>query len=183
MNAQKLEQVQKVFANDRFATENGVVIDEVDDGYAKCSLEIQPHHLNAGGTVMGGAIFTLADFAFAVASNWNKPLNVSTTSQITFLGTAKGARLVAEARKVKEGRSTCYYLVDVSDDLGNPVAHVTASGFVKSDPAGSGYAHCRKRIMRIYILFIIPHYGAERPDIPHQNCPALSIAMLMPYSF
>ena len=85
MNAQKLEQVQKVFANDRFATENGVVIDEVDDGYAKCSLEIQPHHLNAGGTVMGGAIFTLADFAFAVASNWNKPLNVSTTSQITFL--------------------------------------------------------------------------------------------------
>lgn len=81
---------------------------------------------------MGGAIFTLADFAFAVASNWNKPLNVSTTSQITFLGTAKGARLVAEARKVKEGRSTCYYLVDVSDDLGNPVAHVTASGFVKS---------------------------------------------------
>ena len=123
MNAQKLEQVQKVFANDRFATENGVVIDEVDDGYAKCSLEIQPHHLNAGGTVMGGAIFTLADFAFAVASNWNKPLNVSTTSQITFLGTAKGARLVAEARKVKEGRSTCYYLVDVSDDLGNPVAH------------------------------------------------------------
>ena len=101
MNAQKLEQVQKVFANDRFATENGVVIDEVDDGYAKCSLEIQPHHLNAGGTVMGGAIFTLADFAFAVASNWNKPLNVSTTSQITFLGTAKGARLVAEARKVK----------------------------------------------------------------------------------
>ena len=95
-------------------------------------LEIQPHHLNAGGTVMGGAIFTLADFAFAVASNWNKPLNVSTTSQITFLGTAKGARQVAEARKVKEGRSTCYYLVDVSDDLGNPVAHVTASGFVKS---------------------------------------------------
>ena len=107
MNAQKLEQIQKVFANDRFATENGVVIDEVDDGYAKCSLEIQPHHLNAGGTVMGGAIFTLADFTFAVASNWNKPLNVSTTSQITYLGTAKGARLVAEA-------------------------HVTASGFIKS---------------------------------------------------
>ena len=68
MNAQKLEQVQKVFANDRFATENGVVIDEVDDGYAKCSLEIQPHHLNAANTVLGGAIFTLADFAFAVAT-------------------------------------------------------------------------------------------------------------------
>ena len=45
-----------------------VEIEEVDDGYAKCSLEIQPHHLNAANTVMGGAIFTLADFAFAVAT-------------------------------------------------------------------------------------------------------------------
>ena len=94
-------------------------------------LEIQPHHLNAAGTVMGGAIFTLADFAFAVASNWNKPLHVSTTSQITYLGVARGARLIAEARKVKEGRNTCYYLVEVKDDLGNEVAHVTASGISK----------------------------------------------------
>lgn len=131
MDAQKMKQIQEVFANDRFATENGVVIDDVNEGYAKCSLEIQPHHLNAGKTVMGGAIFTLADFTFAVASNWNKPLHVSTTSQITYLGTAKGTRLVAEAHKVKEGKSTCYYLVDVADDLGNAVAHVTASGFSK----------------------------------------------------
>ena len=63
MDAQKLEQIQKVFANDRFATDNGAVIEQVDEGYAKCWLEIQPHHLNAAGTVMGGAIFTLADFA------------------------------------------------------------------------------------------------------------------------
>lgn len=131
MNPQELEQIRKIFANDRFATDNGAVIDEVDDGYAKCSLEIQPNHLNAMGTVMGGAIFTLADFAFAVASNWNKLLNVSTTSQITYLGAAKGKRLIAEAHKVKEGRSTCYYLVDVTDELGNMVAHVTSSGFSK----------------------------------------------------
>ena len=49
MDAQKLEQIQKVFANDRFATDNGAVIEQVDEGYAKCWLEIQPHHLNAAG--------------------------------------------------------------------------------------------------------------------------------------
>ena len=54
MDAQKLEQIQKVFANDRFATDNGAVIEQVDEGYAKCWLEIQPHHLNAAGTVMEG---------------------------------------------------------------------------------------------------------------------------------
>lgn len=132
MDLQELERVRNVFANDRFATENGAVIEEVDEGYAKCSLEIQPNHLNAAGTVMGGAIFTLADFAFAVASNWNKPLNVSLTSQITYLGAPKGTHLIAEARKVKEGRSTCYYLVDVNDNLGRAVAHVATSGFTKN---------------------------------------------------
>lgn len=83
-----------------------------------------------GGHGHGGAIFTLADFAFAVASNWNKPLHVSTTSQITYLGVARGTRLIAEARKVKEAQHL-YYLVEVKDDLGNEVAHVTASGFSK----------------------------------------------------
>lgn len=131
MDTDILNQVRQRFANDRFATENGAAIQELAEGYAKCSLDIQPRHLNAAGTVMGGAIFTLADFAFAVASNWNKPLHVSTTAQITYLGVAKGARLIAEAKKVKEGRSTCYYVVEVTDDLGNLVAHVTSSGFSK----------------------------------------------------
>lgn len=131
MDTDTLNQVRQRFANDRFATENGAIIQELAEGYAKCSLDIQPCHLNAAGTVMGGAIFTLADFAFAVASNWNKPLHVSTTAQITYLGVAKGARLIAEAKKVKEGRSTCYYVVEVTDDLRNLVAHVTSSGFSK----------------------------------------------------
>lgn len=126
-----LEPIIERFQKDRFATENGAVIDEVGDGYAVCSLEIQPRHLNAVGTVMGGAVFTLADFAFAVASNWNKGIHVSLSSQITYLGVAKGTRLIAKAQVMKEGRSTCYYTVEVTDELGNAVAHVTANGFVK----------------------------------------------------
>lgn len=78
---------------------------------------------------MGGAIFTLADFTFAVASNWNKGLYVSLTAQITYLGKTKGNKLIAEAKVMKEGRTTCYYLVEINDDLGNQVAHVTMSGF------------------------------------------------------
>ena len=31
------EEIVQLFQNDRFATENGAVIDEVDDHYAKCS--------------------------------------------------------------------------------------------------------------------------------------------------
>lgn len=60
------EKTVKLFENDRFATENGAVIEEVEEHYAKCSLKLGSHHRNAMGAVMGGVYFTLADFAFAV---------------------------------------------------------------------------------------------------------------------
>ena len=124
-----LEKVRKRFENDRFATDNGAVIEAVGEGYARCVMSLDEHHYNAVGSVMGGAIFTLADFAFAVASNWNKKPCVSLTAQITYLGRAKGKKLIAEAEKVKEGMTTCYYLIEVADELGNKVAHVTSNGF------------------------------------------------------
>lgn len=125
-----LEEVRNRFSQDRFATVNGAVIDEVGEGYAKCSMALHDTHRNALGAVMGGAIFTLADFAFAVASNWNKEPVVSLTATVSFLGKAKGDKLIAEAKKIREGRSTCYYEVAVSDELGNCVAHMTSNGFV-----------------------------------------------------
>lgn len=124
-----LDEVRERFSHDRFATVNGAVVEEVDDGYARCSMELNETHRNALGAVMGGAIFTLADFAFAVASNWNKNPQVSLNASISFLGKAKGTKLIAQAQKVKEGRKTCYYEVAVSDELGTQVAHMTSNGF------------------------------------------------------
>lgn len=125
------EEVLAFFQKDCFATENGAVIDHFEDGMARCTMSLTAHHKNAAGGIMGGAIFTLADFAFAVAANWQGTLHVSRTSQITFLGTPKGGQLIATARRVKEGRTVCYYLVDVTDELGTQVAHVTIDGFAK----------------------------------------------------
>ncbi len=125
-----INQLRSLFAADRFATEAaGAQIDEVGEGYAKCSLTLGPIHRNAAGGVMGGVPFTLADFAFAVAVNAEQMGTVSLTSQITFLSRAKGERLIAEARCVKNGRSTCYYTVSVTDELGTGVAEVTITGF------------------------------------------------------
>lgn len=127
--AQTLDEVRERFSHDRFATVNGAVIDTIAEGYAKCSMKLNDTHRNALGAVMGGAIFTLADFAFAVASNWNKNPQVSLSASISFLGRAKGDKLIAEAHKIKEGRKTCYYEVMISDELGNQVAHMTSNGF------------------------------------------------------
>ena len=94
------EEIVRFFEKDRFAAETGAVIDEIDDRYARCSLTLEAKHKNALGAVMGGVYFTLADFAFAVASNWQGDTMVSLNSQIAYLGAAKGNMLIAEAGKL-----------------------------------------------------------------------------------
>lgn len=123
-----IDEVREIFKDDRFATENMAVIDEVGEKYAKCSITLERRHRNAMGGVMGGVYFTLADFAFAVASNHEKMGVVSISSNIAFLSACKGNSITAEAKCVKDGRTTCYYTVDVYDDLGNHVAAVTITG-------------------------------------------------------
>ena len=125
-----LEEARDFFAGDRFATENGAVIDEIGEHYAICSMEITPHHLNAAGRVMGGAVFMLADFAFAVASNFGHPADVTTTSQITFLRPSQGKMLYAKSQELRRGRTAVYYETSVTDDTGALIARVTASGQV-----------------------------------------------------
>lgn len=126
----KLEEARAFFAGDRFATENGAVIDEIGADYAVCSMEITPHHLNAAGRIMGGAVFLLADFAFAVASNFGHPADVTTTSQITFLRPSQGKLLYAKSQELRRGRTAVYYETSVTDDTGALIARVTASGQV-----------------------------------------------------
>ena len=124
----KLEEARAYFNGDRFATENGAVITEVGENYAVCTMKLMDHHRNALGNVMGGAVYTLADFAFAVASNFGKKPTVSTTSQITYLRAAKGDSLTARAEMVREGRTAVYCEISVTDATGTLVARVTASG-------------------------------------------------------
>ena len=124
-----LKEVRKIFEGDRFATENGAVIEEIGDHSATCSLIITDSHRNAMGAVMGGVYFMLADFAFAVAANWEKMGCVSLRSDISFLGVAKGEKLIAKAVCIRDGKTTACYRVDVTDELGNLTATVTATGY------------------------------------------------------
>lgn len=132
-----LDRAREFFKNDHYATDDlGAVIDDFGDDWAQCSMEILPHHRNALGGLMGGVPFTLADFAFAVATNFDKTPTLSLSSQISFLSQPRGKRLTARAEPIKKGRSTCFYRVEVTDELGTKIAYVTVNGFVLSNPKG-----------------------------------------------
>ena len=127
-----LEEIRAAFAADRFATEAaGAEIHSAEPGHAVCTMALRPVHMNAAGTPQGGAIFTLADFAFAVAANsFAERISVSLQHDITYLAPARGKTVIAEARCVKAGRTACLYTVDVTDDVGTHVAYMTVNGFL-----------------------------------------------------
>lgn len=132
-----LKEAKEMFQHDIYATETtGIVIDEADEGYGKCSMKIERRHMNAGNMVMGGAIFTLADFAFGIAANVGNPTTVTLNSTISYINVAKGDTLIAEAHVVKSGKSTCVVNVSVYDNLGNEVAISTMTGFRKNKQFG-----------------------------------------------
>lgn len=124
-----IEEIRKFFENDRFATENGMIIESVGEKTAICSLTVSKRHMNAVGNVMGGVYFTLADFTFAVATNHEEPGIVSLSSTITFHAAAKGEKIICEAKKIKHGKTTCVYEMTVTDENDNLLATVLTTGY------------------------------------------------------
>ena len=125
-----IEEVRKLFGNDRFTTEAcGCRVLEASRGHAVCAFDIAPIHLNAMGNVMGGAIFTLADFALAIACNMGEEPTVAVNNTIEYLNSTKGSTLIATCDADKSGRNLGFYTVEVKDDLDTPVAKMTATCF------------------------------------------------------
>ncbi len=128
-----LAQLREFFGRDRYATETtGIEILEAGDGYAKVGLKVRDGHMNAGDRVMGAVYYTMADFAFAVASNpdaGDAPITFTLSSQINFLTAAKGRYLTAEAKAVRKGRKTSFYAAEIRDELGTLVATVSSNGY------------------------------------------------------
>ncbi len=125
-----LEYLKEYFKNDVFATKMlGAKIVEAKDDYAKCYFDVNKDHQNAKGIVMGGAIFTLADFTFAVAVNQHEEYyTVSTTANISYFRPCIASRLYAEAIKVKDGKTICFYDVNVYDENDKLIAKVNITG-------------------------------------------------------
>jgi acyl-CoA thioesterase len=100
---------------DYFREHLGVKVIEVKDGYAKVSLKITKNHTNSLGAAHGGVIFSLADCAFAEASNFGENVAVAVQVNINFLKPAfEGDTLTAEAVRVSDGKTLGLYHITIS---------------------------------------------------------------------
>ncbi len=124
------EELIEFFKEDYFATKLlGAKIIDVKEGYAKCAFDVNIDHKNAKGVIMGGAIYTLADFTFAVATNQNEEYyTVSTSVTVNYLRPGLGKSLYAEAISIRDGKTVCFYDVNVYNDENKLVAKVNVVG-------------------------------------------------------
>lgn len=129
-----LATVRRVMAGDRFAAAAGARLVEVRSGYARASMRLRDGHLNGVEVAQGGAIFTLADFAFAVCCNSHGTVAVALDVSITFARPATRGVLTAEALEESRTRRTSVCTVRVTDDEGGLVALFRGTAFRKEDP-------------------------------------------------
>lgn len=124
-----IEEIRETFKKDRFAALLGMTVEEATEERVVCSVDIREDFANGMGEVQGGLIFTLADFAFAVAANLERIGTVTLDSTIRFVRAPKSGPLTATARNRHDGRSVQIYDVEVQDGGGRLVALATATGY------------------------------------------------------
>ena len=122
------------FENDRFATSSGMRLVELRPGFAKTSLQVEDRHLNSIGTVHGGAIFTLADFAFGAAVKTSGKVAPAISTNLSFLQATRSGMLYAEATEISRSRKLSVCTVQVTNDAGELVALFQGTAYIKGEP-------------------------------------------------
>ena len=126
--------IQDFLQGDKFALLAGVELLNVGNGYAKARMKVKSEHLNGGGVCQGGALFTLADLAFAAATNSHARLTFSIDSSIHFFRSVSEGMLYAEAREVFNHKRLANCEVRITTENGKLIATFNGTGYRKDTP-------------------------------------------------
>ncbi len=112
------ESVRERIAADPYCETLGIDLVKLERGAARTELEIREDLLNFHGTPHGGAIYSLADAAFAAASNSHGETALALETNISYLDVVEtGTTLTATAEETHvSGRTAEYEVIVTADD-------------------------------------------------------------------
>ena len=129
----KLRKLELILKKDRFARHNEISLVSIGEGEAQAEMPVNDKHLNGVDIIQGGALFTLADFAFAAASNSHGRIAVACNASISFFKGISSGTLTAYAKELNSGKSLGHYSVDIFDDKNTKIAHFSGTAFYKEE--------------------------------------------------
>ncbi len=118
--------------HDQFGKGLNIKIEEIDLGYAKTSMALEPIHLNSANVAHGGAIFALVDLALAVAASTYGKLALTAAASISYIAAGTKGPITAVARELSNTRRLGTYEVKVTDGDGQVIAIAQATMYRKS---------------------------------------------------
>ena len=124
------------FEKDIFARHCGIELIDAADGHAETRMNISGYHLNGLGRVHGGALFTLADLAFAAAVHSRRRVAVSINNSISYIKAASGKILTAEADELSSNHRIASYRVNILDETGEIIAVFQGLAYLKNEQIG-----------------------------------------------
>jgi acyl-CoA thioesterase len=130
-----MDDLLQVFSKDAFAKMCGISVVTAGAGHAICEMTVTPDHLNGLQTVHGGAIFTLADFAFALACNSRGMPAVAINAHISYFKGVRAGTLRAEVKEISHHPRLGTYLIEVTDQQGARVALFQGTAYRKGPPS------------------------------------------------
>ncbi len=134
MESPDSKRIAEFFERDCFARENGIRVVEVRLGFARTEMTVESRHLNSVGILQGGALFTLADLAFAVASNSHGVVAVACQADVTFFKAVRSGKLTAAAEEIARTHKLSTCVIRVTDEAGDLVALFKGLAYIKGIP-------------------------------------------------
>ena len=136
MNKKELsarEDFREMVEKDPFGRFLGIRVDKVEPGYARAHLRVKKEFQNFSGYVHGGLIFSLADQAFAAASNSLERLALALQMSINYLSPPViGDELTAEAHQIHSGKKISVYRIKVKNSSGKLIADCQGTVYQKT---------------------------------------------------
>jgi acyl-CoA thioesterase len=129
----RIKKLEQLLRNDRFANHNEIHLVSIGKGEAIAEMSVTDKHLNGVNIIQGGALFTLADFAFAAASNSHGRIAVAANASISFFKGVSSGKLTAKATEHSSGKTLATYIVDITDEEGNKIALFNGTAFLKGE--------------------------------------------------
>jgi len=115
--------VRERIASDPYCETLGIELVDLGPGVATTSLTVDAALLNFHGTPHGGAVYSLADAAFAAASNSHGDTALAMETNISYLDAVEvGTTLEATAEETHRTERTAEYEVVVAGEDGDRVA-------------------------------------------------------------
>lgn len=133
-----LETVRRFLEGDRFSEGCGIRLVEVRPGFAKTEMAVTPGHMNGAGVLQGGALFTLADLAFAGACNSHGELAVGCQVDVTWFKGVTSGVLTATAEEISRTRRLSTCVVHVRNERNELVALFKGVAYIKGSPLPVG---------------------------------------------